>query len=296
MKQLDNNDVLKQALQPYEKCFDIVRIVDPIQKTIISSKNHETIPINATCYSLWLNNEVCQNCITIKALNENDTFLKIQHNIDKMYLMFATPIEINGKVLVLELLKDITDNLVFETVDLQSGHEVRNMTQDLNSLLIKDPLTNLFNRRYINQILPSEMLKSLTEKYPISIAMVDIDNFKDVNDTYGHVIGDKVIKNFGQTLTRFIRDGVDWVARYGGDEFLVYLNNTNSKRTYMIFERMRKAIEQMNIFSDHQKVKVTGTFGVCTLQGNEMEVAELIKCADNKLYEGKKKGRNIVIT
>lgn len=295
MKHKIVSDAIKGSIQPYEGIFDVVRIVDPIKKNIISFKEHDEIPDNATCYSLWLNNEMCEECITIKALKENNTFTKIQHNADKLYLMVAAPIEINGEILALELLKDITNNMVFETVTQEQGHEVRNLTQDLNEILVKDHLTDSYNRRYIDQMLPIEISKSVENKYPISVAMIDIDNFKYVNDTYGHDFGDKVIKKFAQTLKKYIRDDVDWIARYGGDEFLVFLNNVDNKKAYKILERMRKAVEKIIMRTKDEKVKVTGSFGVYTNRDAEITASDLIKCADNNLYEAKNLGRNKVV-
>ncbi|MVX67246.1 diguanylate cyclase [Clostridium chromiireducens] len=295
MKHKIVSDAIKERIQLYEGIFDVVRIVDPIKKTIISCKEHDEIPDNATCYSLWLNNEMCENCITIKALKEKSTFTKIQHNGDKLFLMVAAPIEINGEIFALELLKDITNNMVFETVTQGEGHEVRNLTQDLNEILVKDALTDLYNRRYIDQMLPIEISKSIENKYPISVAMIDIDNFKGINDTYGHDFGDKVLKKFTQTLKKYIRDDVDWIARYGGDEFLVFLNNVDNKKAYKILERMRKAIEKIIMRIKGEKVQVTGSFGVYTNRDTEITASDLIKCADNNLYEAKNLGRNKVV-
>lgn len=288
-------DLLQPILKPYEKLFDIVRIIDPMKKNIFLWKDDKDLSESIACNSLWSKCQVCDNCIVIKTLNEKKTFTKIQYNANKMYLIFTTFLEINNETLILELLKDVTDNLIFETVDIQDGNEVRNITQDLNALLLRDILTNLYNRRYINQMLPYEISKSFNKNYPISIAMVDIDNFKKINDTYGHNFGDKVIKRFGQVLKRYTRDEQDWVARYGGDEFLIFLHNADSKKAYRILERMRRAVERMSIRVNDEKINITGSFGGYTLKESELNALDYIKYADDRLYEAKNKGRNKVI-
>lgn len=285
----------QQYLDAYGEVFDIVRIVDPIQKEVIKYKDCKAIPGSETCYSLWQINEECKDCISLKALNNQKTHMKIQHISDKMFLMFAVPLKAGKEALVLELIKDITDSLEFETVVQGQGHFLRNIVQDLNTLILRDPLTNLYNRRYIDQMLPEEIARC-TDKHPLSVAMVDIDHFKNINDTYGHSAGDVVIKKFSKTLSKFIRDDVDWAGRYGGEEFIICLPNTDNKKAYKVLERIRQAVEKINIKVEGKEIVITSSFGLYTVRDNELTTADLIKCADDKLYEAKKRGRNKVVS
>lgn len=294
MNQIEGFNI-SEHLDAYKIIFDIIRIVDPAKKKIIKYQDNGILSDAAFCCSLQLDNRECSKCIISKSIEEQKTFIKVQHNRDKMLLMFATPIEIKGNMLVLELIKDITDDLVFETVFQGQERRVQNIIEDLNNLIMKDPLTNLYNRRYIDQMLPIEISNCSNRKQPISIAMIDIDHFKDINDAYGHGAGDAVIKAFAQLLSRYIRSNVDWVARYGGEEFLICLPNTDSKKAYMVVERIRKAIERTIISVGNKKIQITGSFGLFTVKDKKLAYTDLIKCADAKLYQAKNQGRNKVV-
>jgi len=291
MKEITKYESLRQQVKAYERIFDTVRVVDPVTKKATIYKDDKDISENITCYSRWLDGNECKDCIIIKALNHKKTFVKIQNNADKMFLMSAVPLELNGDIFALELIKDITDNLVFETVYQCEGHELRNIVQDLNTLIMKDTLTSLYNRRYIDRTLPEEIARC-NDKNPLSIAMIDVDHFKSINDTYGHNAGDIIIKKLGQILSNSIRNDTDWAARYGGDEFLICLPNTDNKKAYKVLERIRKNVEKINIKIENIKIKVTVSGGLYTLNNNILAPVDLIKYADDKLYNAKEQGRN----
>lgn len=291
---------LEQLLAPYKKLFDMIRIVDPIKKRVVTVEDNNLVSQNIPCYLLWDTDEACQNCIAGKALREGKTHVKIQYDMGKMHLIFATPIALGDKKVAVEMLKNVTDSLVFETVDREHGHEERNIINDLNSLLLKDALTGLYNRRYITQMLPIEIERNKERGSYLSVVMADIDCFKTVNDTYGHHAGDVVIKKVAGIMSQYIRHDTDWIARYGGDEILICLNKTNKERAHKIVERLREAIENAVIEVDDIEIEVTVSFGVCILGSNlikddDISIIDVIKCADDKLYEAKSQGRNRVV-
>jgi len=295
MVHITSHDKLKQLIEPYMNLFDIIQIVDPKAKKIVAINQDKSAYPDTNCYSFSNTNEICKDCIAVRAVKRDNTLVKIQYDMEKMYIFFATPIMINRKTMVIELLKDITGNLVFETIDMENEHEVRNIVHDIHSILLKDALTNLYNRRYMNQMLPVEIERSNENNYYLSIVMADIDGFKNINDTYGHYIGDIVLKRFSDIMTKFIRNDTDWIARYGGDEFLICLHNVDGNDARKIVERLRKAIEKMTIEVDDMVIKVTASFGLITVKNTGLTTADLIKLADNKLYEAKKQGRNKVV-
>ena len=151
---------------------------------------------------------------------------------------------------------------------------------------VKDALTGIKNRRAIMEELESRVNQSLNYKSPLSIAMFDIDKFKVVNDTKGHVFGDKVLKEVANIITSGIRE-LDSVGRYGGEEFLVIFPNTHKRSAYSVCERIRTQIEEFD-FGEGFKVTVSG--GVADYSAEE--ITEFIDRADKKLYEAKNSGRN----
>jgi diguanylate cyclase (GGDEF)-like protein len=126
-----------------------------------------------------------------------------------------------------------------------------------------------------------------------SVILCDIDHFKRINDTYGHSVGDRILKQVANQL-RLAVGPDDHVARWGGEEFLILLNNTKSQRAVEIMERIRQAIENMTLIEGSQAVSITMTFGVCQYDGKGSFDSCIVK-ADKALYQGKKSGRNQVV-
>ena len=152
-----------------------------------------------------------------------------------------------------------------------------------------DPLTGILNRRAILEELSQRMNHHLYDFEHLSILMLDIDFFKKINDNYGHIVGDKVLIKVSEIISQLIR-GFDTVGRYGGEEFLVILPNTNSENAYKAAERIRKKIEETE-FDDIEHLTVSIGF---TSYADE-SIESLINKADQNLYEAKKTGRNKVV-
>lgn len=155
---------------------------------------------------------------------------------------------------------------------------------------IRDNLTNLYNRNYIEDILENSMRRYISEGEIFTVLMFDIDYFKAINDTYGHLQGDYVLSTVSNLIVRSVRE-TDYVGRYGGEEFIVILINTKQKEASEVAERIRKNISD---FSWENGIKVTISGG---LYENHTDVKrECIKNADDMLYKAKKNGRNQIVT
>jgi diguanylate cyclase (GGDEF)-like protein len=167
---------------------------------------------------------------------------------------------------------------------------------ELKALSIRDPLTGLYNRRYLFDFLEKELGRA--ERYGgcFSLMIFDIDFFKLINDTYGHQIGDFVLQALSGKASEIIRDA-DVFARYGGEEFVVVMPQTDRKGALELGERLRLAAESMEIPAHDELLKITVSIGVTTCEsGNDrITVAELIDRADKALYKAKQTGRNRVL-
>ncbi|BBB33470.1 signal transduction protein [Thermotomaculum hydrothermale] len=161
----------------------------------------------------------------------------------------------------------------------------------LDMLSKKDPLTNLYNRRAILEIIDIEKERFERTKRPFCISICDIDYFKKVNDTYGHSIGDIVLKGIASILKENLRN-TDFVARWGGEEFLIFLPETDIKAAEKVLEKLRKLAESKKFSAGKIDFNVTLTFGVCEFQKS---VEHTIELADKALYKGKKSGKNKVV-
>lgn len=169
----------------------------------------------------------------------------------------------------------------------------------IKQISIKDALTGCFNRGAINTSLPSELSRAKRYNRPISILLCDLDHFKRVNDSYGHQSGDVVLKEVVSRIQRNIRDNVDWLARYGGEEFLLVMPHTNSNDAYILAERLRKEIESIPFSCSEEKVHITASFGLASIdswKGQEaLSYETSLYSADVYLYRAKKAGRNRVV-
>ncbi|BDH46125.1 GGDEF domain-containing protein [Salmonella enterica subsp. enterica serovar Choleraesuis] len=159
---------------------------------------------------------------------------------------------------------------------------------------IRDPLTRLYNRSYFMDHL-NALLPKVTPLQPLSVIMSDLDHFKRINDTYGHLQGDKVIQYVAQTLANSVREN-DIAARIGGEEFMLLLNNTNAHDAYIIAERIRKKIAAETAESSQGQIPetITISMGVFTSYGTADSEA-CVKNADSAMYQAKREGRNRVV-
>lgn len=173
--------------------------------------------------------------------------------------------------------------------------EVQAANARLEALATTDELTGLSNRRLFEQLLALEHQRTIRYKTPLSIALVDVDNFKDVNDTYGHQMGDEVLRNLGTLIHSAIRT-TDLAARYGGEEICILLPHTPLAGAMELAERLRILVEQAtHILGDHTISKTISIGVACSLSGEETS-AELLKRADEALYAAKRSGRNRVVS
>ncbi len=169
--------------------------------------------------------------------------------------------------------------------------EVARRTEQLELLMLTDPLTGVGNRRMVTKRLEEEVVRSQRYHRPLTIAFIDIDLFKNINDTYGHAIGDSVLINVAQSLGACVRD-CDIIGRYGGEEFVVLLPETVLDVAHSVAERMRRDIELLNPL--HLSRSVTVSIGLAELMDNETGDALLAR-SDRALYLAKKSGRNCCI-
>lgn len=158
----------------------------------------------------------------------------------------------------------------------------------------KDFLTGLLNRRALNEIFKKYVEISELTGQPISLIIADIDHFKKINDTYGHLAGDAALKHFANIIKNNLRKS-DYVFRIGGEEFLILLPNTSLEEATKIAENLRQRLEESPLEYENKNIKLTASFGVAELKDHS-NLNQLIKEADEKLYIAKKEGRNRVVS
>lgn len=191
---------------------------------------------------------------------------------------------------VLPVTKAMYDNQL-ENIRMQDS--LKGKVDEFHTTSITDFLTNIYTRRYFFNIAKNHISLSIRQNRPLSLLMIDIDHFKNINDTYGHLVGDKILIEVAQALQSIIRDS-DILARIGGEEFAVLLQNTSTDDTIKIAQNIRKVIEEKVFIFDDIKISVTVSIGTSKLAKNIINLESLYKDADDNLYLAKKNGRNRV--
>jgi len=203
-------------------------------------------------------------------------------------------------MLLLGLTRDITQRKQLEAVQQEARRELELKLEQISELqlrlqeqVIRDPLTGLFNRRFLDETLPRELSRAKREGYSLSLIMLDLDHFKQVNDTYGHSAGDEVLRTLAEILRHNARDS-DIICRYGGEEFLVALPRMAPDQARQRVESWRQTLENTVIRHGDLAIKVTLSAGIANYPDHGADVEILFARADQALYQAKQAGRNRV--
>ena len=287
-------EIIKEKLSIFKNLYDSIRIVDPINKRVINVQEDATKVLEGNCYGLWNKEEYCRNCVSMRAYLQNDTLLKMEFINGKIMLVTASPVTVDNKVYIVELIKSVSQAGSIMNNE-KNSYSIQNLLDEMNDAAIKDELTGIYNRRYINENLTIDINASMLYNQPLCVIMADLDFFKVVNDTYGHVVGDWVLKDFAKILKASIRSNSDWVGRYGGEEFLIVLRNTDANNGFKVAEKIRKLVEN-NVFAYKGiEIKISASFGAYSIINTsdmKLTVDELVNHADKNLYLAKNSGRN----
>jgi diguanylate cyclase (GGDEF)-like protein len=277
-------------------------ILDYVDSIILVSDGKQILEANSSFFD-FVNYETLDefkkeyNCICQKFIVE-ENFLKPQYS-DKIWIDVALENE-NAKAKMLDK-NGLERIFLVKPTPLSSGSDttyVVNMTditeleeerEDLFKKASKDALTNIFNRSSFNMFLEKQLNELKKVKEPFSMIFFDIDYFKKINDTYGHQLGDEVLKDISYITNHRLRNS-DIFSRWGGEEFIIILPNTNIENSTKVAEELRKSIENFKFKIDKQ---VTCSFGVIEIK-RVKDADEILKDVDKALYRAKENGRNRV--
>lgn len=277
-------NIIKERLSIFNNLYDSIRIINPIDKKV----------------------------------NGNDSSVRMEFNETKIFIIVTTSVSIENNIYIVEIIKNVSQ-LEGIKDNKKSICDIESLLQEMNDYASRDELTGMYNRRYINEKLPTDINSSITHNQPLCVVMVDLDFFKNVNDSYGHIAGDWVLKDFAKILSTSIRSDLDWVGRYGGEEFLIVIRNTDEKNAFNVIEKIRKSVENKIFAYQDIKIKITASFGAYSIMNSKIlkdkmlivdkkliidkkiimnsniNIDEIINEADKNLYLAKRSGRNKTI-
>jgi diguanylate cyclase (GGDEF)-like protein/PAS domain S-box-containing protein len=249
-----------------------------LHASVIDTVAHSDRQLVASQLSRRLRGEVDRVDYVFRGLRKNRSEIDVECHSSVM--------DIGGKPAIISLVVDVTERI-------RTEREVRALQDQLREQAIHDSLTGLYNRQSLKEFFDREL--SLAERHhrTISTVMGDLDHFKAVNDTYGHLAGDEVLRVFGDLLRRSYRAS-DIHCRYGGEEFLILLPDMPELVAYKRTERLRAMIEKTPIPFGTSVIRVTASFGIATFPQDGRNRDALIGAADTALYAAKDAGRNQV--
>jgi diguanylate cyclase (GGDEF)-like protein/PAS domain S-box-containing protein len=276
------------------------RIVDvnPAMKTFLDEEPASFLGKNVSdTLNIWT--ESTEHLLTGL---ETRTEIRLPHKPSRYLDLRVTPLydgdqHLNGRLIIF---RDVTDRKEVEK-DLRHAMdrlqtqliEIGLLQSQLREQAIRDALTNLFNRRYLEETLERELARAAREGYPLCIVMMDIDHFKNVNDTYGHEAGDLVLKSLAETVTKQSRQG-DFVCRFGGEEFVLVMPNISIEIARERVGSLHRSISSLYIPFGRFNLNITMSMGISWYPKHGETKETLLRAADRALYSAKNAGRNRV--
>ena len=265
----------KQVIGVLESCrsmFDTVRLVDPeICMQLTDTSDGAVVEKSEHCYAIWNKTQRCEHCISQEVIRTRRAQTKVEAVGDKVFYVHAVCVEVDGVPYALELVSPI------RMEDLRGDEDASVLNQLLlrNRQVYIDSATHVYNRRYFD-----DHLRDLDGEF--TLAMLDLDHFKHINDTYGHLAGDAALSRAAQAIRSAIRTG-DELARYGGDEFLLLFHDMPRNALKKKLESIRAAVESLE-FPEYPGLRITVSIGGAHAVG---PLADTVQKADQALYHAK---------
>ncbi|MCH5185568.1 MAG: GGDEF domain-containing protein [Oscillospiraceae bacterium] len=261
------------------RVFDTVRIIEaPTDKQCGINNACEIVHEPGRCFDFWKQESRCKHCVSMRALSKKQLVRKFEFTDSEIYLITAMYVEIENKPFVIEMFAKLTEETMIGAFE---NNDFVERIGKYNRKFYLDALTGAYNRQYYN-----EQLAALLGEH--AVAYVDLDKFKDINDTWGHHAGDLALKAVVDAMISCVRE-TDSVVRLGGDEFLLVFRNIPDSIFAMRLENIRSAVNEIVLadFPDMRlSISVGGYYGEGTME-------ELVKRADELLYDAKTKRNSV---
>lgn len=271
-----NSDQPEALLERLKGIFDIVRLVDPESTKVLGlGKDGRLTEMPGTCHMVWNKSGRCENCISSKALARKESLNKIEFKDDQAYFVMAKYVEVGGRGCVLEMVSKLSDG---RWLDMGGRRMLLDRGSNFDRSAFVDSLTGAYSRQYFECFLAeSEQVEG--------VVMIDVDRFKEVNDRFGHLVGDKALQSVAQSILSNLRQ-TDVLVRYGGDEFLLLVPHIRPGEH--VIQRVREAAASARVEGYPELELSASVGGVCGVH----PLTEAIRQADEKMYQNKAERKN----
>ncbi len=268
---------VKSKLSVFSGSYDVARIVHPISRTAWLITSGCEFSSEQTCYSFWDKNESCENCISTRAYLQNDTFFKVEQKGQKVFLVLAFPQPVGKVMFVAEVLKNISDRAVLD-LDVNNANTLYDSSNDSN-----DPLTGVFNRRYIDAQLPLDMRRSALEQKQLTIILAALG----IQGGTGE-IHDTLLREFADAIGHHLLPADGWTARYAGNIFLIVLYNHTEQQALKIAREIHADFHCRKLPLDD--VSIQTNFGVQPLTDDITRAETLLYLAFTHIHGDRAEG------
>ena len=260
-------------LKRLQGIFDIVRLVDPERMKVLTLEADGTLLEKpGHCHMVWNKDSRCENCISAKAFARKTILNKIEFKDEEAYFVISKYIEVGGRGCMLEMVTKLSDG---RWLDMGGHRMLLDRSNGFDRSVFVDPLTGAYTRRYFDKFLAESQMQG-------GVAMIDVDHFKSVNDSYGHLVGDKALQTVASAVQGCLRE-TDILIRYGGDEFLLLMPQSKPEGMQAIIHRVQTAVQEARVQS-HPEIHLSVSVGGVT---DVQPLTEAIRQADAQMYGDK---------
>lgn len=257
---MDSISEIKSGLSIFKNLYDNIRIVDPIKKEVIYRNTDKVYDSGSKCFEAWNRNKMCENCISMRAYVNNDTFVKIEYEREKIILIIATTVKIKDNMFVIEFIKDITQNNSTILKESKKNLHVEEIISSINESYVKDKLTGAYSKNYIYERLPVDISYNKFNKLALTVIIAEIDAFENIKDDYGKEIGDKVLTYFSSIVQKTLCQSTNWLGRYDEAKFIIILNDTKLKDAYLVVRDIKENLEKNEFKYKNASINVSASF------------------------------------
>ena len=272
---------------------DAVRIVDPVTQQVMSADGGEIV--GPVCCGLWGREERCENCTSMRALRTKDFSYKMEVCNGRTYWVFSRFLRVNGRPYVVEIVNDVTDKFL---VTDENSERTQQIIEQHNHARVSDALTSAYNRRFLEEHIVPSLEECRQKGITVNLAIMDMDDFKQVNDTYGHQAGDAVLMDVAgfwrQQFNSRVKCRERMLVRFGGDEMLIVTCGMELEDFRLQLQRGYSQMRKVSYYKDIEPIPFSISFGVAssTEMLQDWSWEDLLRKADSRMYARKRKRGN----